>query len=342
MLSSETGDAHFHFALDNDNLVMTAHSGTLEDEVKAGIHYHVHGDHFHRHQIHPLHSPWAAFVYLLFVVLCQVAVFYWRNRAFASFRKFTLVGIWIVPSILCALDRVYSFLILWTVFTLTTLYIRQIAFAAQLDPKTPRRVFSWFNFVSKSGNIGVALAAFLLFDALSLGLFASSREQQMNEISLSMQILLLSVYFGVLGRECSVLCTEKMASVIGYWNREGPPSRQLMENICAICDQELTLAPEALEKYKESPNGSEEKTFRVNCGHIYHEYCLRGWIMLGKKDTCAFCKEKVTTSDVLKHPWQRQAAVWASMLDFLRYVFVWNPVILGIGALGLEYFDPPQ
>jgi hypothetical protein len=33
----------------------------------------------------------------------------------------------------------------------------------------------------------------------------------------------------------------------------------------------------------------------MNCGHECHDFCLRGWTLIGKKDICPYpqCKEKV-------------------------------------------------
>lgn len=32
----------------------------------------------------------------------------------------------------------------------------------------------------------------------------------------------------------------------------------------------------------------------LGCKHKYHEFCIKGWTIVGKKDTCPACKEKVS------------------------------------------------
>ena len=36
-----------------------------------------------------------------------------------------------------------------------------------------------------------------------------------------------------------------------------------------------------------------EPVFKLACEHIFHEHCIRGWALVGKKDTCPLCDEKV-------------------------------------------------
>jgi hypothetical protein len=30
--------------------------------------------------------------------------------------------------------------------------------------------------------------------------------------------------------------------------------------------------------------------------HLFHEFCIRGWTMIGKKDVCPYCSEKVAAA----------------------------------------------
>ena len=69
------------------------------------------------------------------------------------------------------------------------------------------------------------------------------------------------------------------------------------------------------------------------------ELCLRGWTMIGKKDTCPYCSEKVNMRRSVFNPWERQTQAWAQILDAVRYLIVWNPVILMM-AQALFYFLP--
>ena len=62
--------------------------------------------------------------------------------------------------------------------------------------------------------------------------------------------------------------------------------------------------------------------------------------MVGKKDTCPMCNEKVEMRAFSKTPWgiDGKGAMWGNILDAVRYLIVWNPVILGLLNGGMHYF----
>ncbi|XP_040887559.1 uncharacterized protein LOC121177328 isoform X2 [Toxotes jaculatrix] len=70
-----------------------------------------------------------------------------------------------------------------------------------------------------------------------------------------------------------------------YYNKGGMPSRSLTNDICAVCGQRILVDVEE--------EGFIEDTYQLSCGHIFHEFCIRGWCIVGKKQTCPYCNEKV-------------------------------------------------
>lgn len=70
-----------------------------------------------------------------------------------------------------------------------------------------------------------------------------------------------------------------------YYTPHGMPTRTLEPGVCAVCGNPQ-LVPEGEE-------GIIENTYRLSCGHTFHEFCIRGWCIVGKKQTCPYCKEKV-------------------------------------------------
>lgn len=66
----------------------------------------------------------------------------------------------------------------------------------------------------------------------------------------------------------------------------------------------------------------------LDCGHRFHGFCIRGWVMIGKRDICPVCKEKVNTKGIFASPWQKSDRMWSQLLDGVRYLIVWNPIIV--------------
>lgn len=46
----------------------------------------------------------------------------------------------------------------------------------------------------------------------------------------------------------------------------------------------------------------------------FHEFCIRGWCIVGKKQTCPYCKEKVDLKRMFRNPYP-----FISKLYFYRF-----------------------
>ena len=73
-----------------------------------------------------------------------------------------------------------------------------------------------------------------------------------------------------------------------------------------------------------------ERVVKLKCGHEFHEFCIRGWTIVGKQTVCPNCGDKVDINSVLgSSPWEKNPnKIWGQLLDALRYMIVWNPVIM--------------
>ena len=73
-----------------------------------------------------------------------------------------------------------------------------------------------------------------------------------------------------------------------------------------------------------------EAVYALPCGHVFHEFCLRGWLLVGKHDTCALCRAKCSLKETLAvdHPWELQSSAWGGILDIVRTIIVFNPVLV--------------
>ncbi|KAL3234005.1 hypothetical protein MRX96_022762 [Rhipicephalus microplus] len=70
------------------------------------------------------------------------------------------------------------------------------------------------------------------------------------------------------------------------------------------------------------------KWFYVIYLQRFHEFCIRGWCIVGKKQTCPYCKEKVDLKRMFCSPWEKPHILYGNFLDFIRYLLVWQPVII--------------
>ena len=68
------------------------------------------------------------------------------------------------------------------------------------------------------------------------------------------------LYFGLLGRDISEICTDKMTTYIGYYSPRGLASRSLEPDICAICGNKILSA---------ANEGILENTYKLSCEHTY-------------------------------------------------------------------------
>lgn len=84
------------------------------------------------------------------------------------------------------------------------------------------------------------------------------------------------------------------------------PTRHLEENVCAVCGNEILVVADE--------SNAVETSFRLPCKHVFHEYCIRGWCIIGKKQTCPYCKEKVDLKRLFKNPYPFQKYLYKSKI----------------------------
>jgi RING finger protein 121 len=69
--------------------------------------------------------------------------------------------------------------------------------------------------------------------------------------------------------------------------------------------------------------------------HLFHRN--RGWLIVGKKDMCPQCSEKVDLRRTFANPWETGSLAWAQILDLVRYLVVWQPILLISSQLVLYF-----
>ncbi|XP_071950100.1 E3 ubiquitin ligase Rnf121-like [Antedon mediterranea] len=301
----------------------------LSDEEKWRI------EHKRLHEKHKGHEAMHAEMVLILIsvlIVAQVVLVQWKQRRYKSYQAITLAGMWIIPFFFSINAHWWRFLVIWFIFSIITGHIIFKATRKPLPGTTPRLVYKWFYILYKlSYGLGIAGYSIVMGTLLNLNLLFLVR----TETAMDCGVLLLfyGLYYGVLGRDFAEIVTEFMAAHIGYYTKTGLPGRTLEANICAVCGQQIFIPDEDEEVL--------ERAYELGCKHRFHEFCIRGWCIVGKKQICPYCKEKVDLKRLFKNPWERPHVLYGQLLDWIRYLVAWQPIIVlivqGINyGLGLE------
>uniref|UniRef100_A0A183BEZ4 RING-type domain-containing protein n=1 Tax=Echinostoma caproni TaxID=27848 RepID=A0A183BEZ4_9TREM len=151
-----------------------------------------------------------------------------------------------------------------------------------------RRVYRWFllmyNVSYVLGISGYVLMMLTIFQINMIFLLPTPLAMDISVCS-----LFYGLYYGVISRDFAEVCSDKMAAQIGYHVPQGMPVRRLDPSVCSICTNLLDT-------------DYPEKIHKLNCQHTFHDCCIRGWCIVGKKDTCPYCKEKVNLKKTFTNP----------------------------------------
>ena len=73
--------------------------------------------------------------------------------------------------------------------------------------------------------------------------------------------------------------------------------------------------------------GSE--VFTLPCAHAFHARCIKGWVLIGKKNSCPCCCARVELASITGATMlARPSLLWAQMLSLARYLVVWLPLLV--------------
>jgi RING finger protein 121 len=103
---------------------------------------------------------------------------------------------------------------------------------------------------------------------------------------------------------------------------KGADGRVFVANgCCSLCDQHIDDGSSEIDGVSAASGNVLKDVIKLQCGHAFHEVCMRGWVIVGKQEVCPTCGERVSRNQVLLNPWDRPGLVWLNVL-------VCNPQIL--------------
>jgi RING finger protein 121/175 len=277
------------------------------------------------HEDHELYHSVLLLVIFAMMIGMQVALFIWQKKNPLSFIRVTLLFLWLFPLLGALYFGWPYFLVAWMAYSGCTLYVVRLTMQRPLELATPRTVYRFF-LASYRLCMGAAIAgyAIMIVDFLHLSALLGLESGTLSQWGTF--IGFLGVYFGVLGRDVAEICADRMATSMGLLSVESFPSKRVLQSVCSLCSNLLVERGSAL----------NERVYKLPCDHQFHEACIRGWTIVGKKDSCPCCSEKVDMRSIFPdgNPWTRGSVLWAHLLQACRMITVWNPILF----LGLNLF----
>ncbi|KAI9097031.1 hypothetical protein DFS34DRAFT_622239 [Phlyctochytrium arcticum] len=285
------------------------------------------------HKGHEKQHATMALILIFGLIFSQLGILVWKKYHMKSFQWATLLGLWLVPPIMGLQAGNWRYIGVWGLFSLMNGWIVRLTMTVPMQSRTPRLVYRWYTRVYHLsyavGMVGYVIVLIAFFHVpLVVGI---TTDTEVKIFENGVILLFYGLYFGTLSRDFVDRLSDRMALSIGYYSRTGFPQKHLRSNMCGICGDSTAQS--------ELGGGSAEgldKLHRLGCGHTYHEACIRGWTIIGKKDSCPYCKEKVDLKAFKKNPWETSHLLYLNLLDALRYMVVWNPIVFLIIHLVFE------
>lgn len=169
----------------------------------------------------------------------------------------------------------------WIMLVLWMVYLSVIIYYLRFSKK-PYLLFSFFCTFLRSLYIAIFVSQILL-----LVLFLSG-----VGIFFPLLAFVVSIYFAALSRE-----SVRFLSSIAYLPQSIP------KDSCFICIKKLT-----------------DKTYTLSCGHSFHSGCIKGWVLIGKKNYCPYCNTHVESMNLSFM--EEKFEFFSSLLDYTKNFIV--------------------
>ncbi|RWS30579.1 RING finger protein 121-like protein [Leptotrombidium deliense] len=320
--------------VDFNRVHMNLHKGMDISNVNLSLLSESEKEHILLHKKHQGHEGMHAtmlLILILFIVLAQIILIAWKKKHQKSYQNVSMFGMWLIPLFISVYNHWFRFISIWLFVTIITIaFILKPLLNKKINGSIPRLIYRWFFYLYSISSL-VAVTGYFIIMSTLLGLNVILGIKPQIPLDIGFLLLFYGIYYGVLTRDFTDFLVDLLAANIGYYSPSSSlPSKQLRESICAICgrsNEGVVYVDDGLDNYVSGYDN--EKIFTLSCGHKYHEFCIYGWALIGKKQVCPFCREKVDTRKLFASlPFQRPHYLYGNLLDFIRYLVAWQPLII--------------
>lgn len=177
---------------------------------------------------------------------------------------------------------VFPLFLSWIVLVLWMVYLSVIIYYLRFS-KSPYLLFSFVCAFLRGLYIAIfASQALLLVQFfLRVGIFVP------------LLVFVISIYFATLSRE-----SVRFLSSIAYLPQSIP------KDSCFICIKKL----------------ADKTTYTLSCGHSFHSNCIKGWVLIGKKNYCPYCNAHVESMSLSFM--EEKFEFFSSLLDYTKNFIV--------------------
>ncbi|KMV66518.1 hypothetical protein M970_031500 [Encephalitozoon cuniculi EcunIII-L] len=176
-----------------------------------------------------------------------------------------------------------------------------------------RDIYSTFKTLFIVSNLGIFLGQFLTFTFFYL---------KTEYLGYALSVLLFFLYFGLMSREVIFFLSETVAISTGFYSKDGVPGKGNNNSLCMICTK------------------SFDRTVKIHtlvCSHSFHEDCIKGWCLLGKKPFCPYCKKRIESSSLPSELWHKTETWFYPLINTLRSFIVLTLVLTTIVLYKIKY-----
>ena len=316
-----------------------------------------------RHHGHEGQHLAMVFILVTVMVLSQVLLVWWKTKYQRSYIHASMIAMYLIPFGISAYRHWWRFVIIWVIITIATLVLvwRPLFRPnfANAGSTIPRLLYKWFYAVYSISSL-IAVSGYTILVLTFFGINILLNISPQTALDFGFMMLFYGIYYGVLCRDFTDFLVDKLAAQIGYYNPSSAlPAKALRNDVCAICGmahgdkedididglkkEDALLQSSYLDEDFHSDqetlvenSNQKERLFVLTCGHKFHEFCIYGWCLVGKRQTCPFCREKVDLGRMFSSlPFQKPHYLYGNLLDFIRYLFAWQPLIF----LAVHFLD---